>query len=333
MIHVATIGSGMIVDRMIQAIKETEGIQVDAVYSRTEKRAKEFAEKHQIVKSYWNMNEMFQDSDLDMIYIASPNSLHYEQSKKALLANKHVICEKPFCSTVEQAKELFSLAEEKGLYIFEAITNIHTPNYHCIQSELSRCGDIHLVQVNFSQFSSKYNEYKEGKHKNVFDLNFDGGSLMDINVYNLHFVAGLFGKPKKVTYVSNLGYNGIDTSGVVLMEYADKIAICTGAKDCSSPYAAYIQGDQGTIRMDQGSIGVCAHVDFLLPKGDVIGKKNKENSLELGIVQKNHMVYECEDFVSIIQSNDRNEYKKLKEQTLLVMSLLEECKKQRACQK
>lgn len=96
---------------------------------------------------------------------------------------------------------------------------------------------------------------------------------MDINVYNLHFVTGMFGKPNEVHYFKNVGYNGIDTSGIIIMQYPDFIATCTGAKDCSSPYAVYVQGDQGTIIVSGASSGVCKDVYFDAPKKDQIGKK------------------------------------------------------------
>ena len=332
MIRVATIGSGVIVDRMIQAIQSTNDMCVQAVYSRTMQKAQEFALKHHVETFYDDLDAMLADSQINTVYVASPNSLHYEQSKKALLAGKHVICEKPFCSRLAQAKELFALAEEKGVFIFEAITNIHTPNFKIIQDSLSRCGQVKMVQCNFSQFSSKYLDYKAHKQRNVFDLAFDGGALTDINVYNLHFVTGLFGMPTSCEYIANVGYNGIDTSGIVILKYEDMIAVCVGAKDCSSPNCAYIQGDEGTIRMDRASIGVCSHVDFIPPKGDGIGKKDANMFEELGIEQEFHMNYECEDFVSAIVNKEYDRYEQWKQQTLMVVSLLEECKKQRACQ-
>ena len=332
MIKVATIGSGIIVDRMIQAIQSTKDMHLQAVYSRTLQKAKEFANKHQVETYYDDIDAMLADPQVNTVYVASPNSLHYEQSKKALLAGKHVICEKPFCSTLQQAEELFEIAQKQGVFIFEAITNIHTPNFKIIKESLSRCGDVKLVQCNFSQFSSKYIAYKNHEQRNVFDLDFDGGAITDINVYNLHFVTGLFGKPQSCTYVANIGYNGIDTSGVVLLKYPGMLAICTGAKDCSSPNCAYIQGDAGTIRMDRASIGVCSHVDFIPPKGDGIGKKDTMVFEELGIEQDFHMNYECEDFVNVIQYKDYETYEQWKQQTLMVVELLECCKKQRACQ-
>lgn len=188
---VGTIGSGVIVDRMIEAMKMTQGIEVCAVYSRTLLRAQEFAQKHHISKYYDDLDKMLNDDDLDTIYVASPNGLHYSQSKQALLAGKHVICEKPFVPTVQEAIDLFTIAKEKKVYIFEAITTIHLPNYKITASHLKDLGDIKMIQCNFSQYSSRYEKYKAFEVTNVFDPAFSGGSLMDINVYCIHFVVGL----------------------------------------------------------------------------------------------------------------------------------------------
>lgn len=325
--RVGTIGSGVIVDRMIDAMKQTKDVEVVAVYSRTKEKAEAYAKKHQIKKSYHDLEEMFQDNNIDTIYVASPNSLHFEQSKKALQAGKHVICEKPFTPTLKEAEELFHIAKEKNVYIFEAITTIHLPNYQIVKDHLKDVGNIRLVQCNFSQFSSRYDQYKSHQVTNVFDPAFNGGALMDINVYCLHFVTGLFGSPLSSQYIANKGFNGIDTSGVVLMRYPDMLAICTGAKDSSSPNHVYIQGDQGTIRVFGSSCGVCSDVEFIPPKKDMIGKKDVSQALDIGVDQIMHMTYECAEFERIMRLQDMKAYEKLCDQTKLVVSILEECSK------
>lgn len=111
--NVATIGSGVIVDRMIEAMRLDGRYNLYCVYSRTKKRAKEFAEKHGIQKYYTDMEEMLNDENVDIVYVASPNSLHYSQSKMALEHKKHVINEKPFTPTLKECNELFEIAEKR----------------------------------------------------------------------------------------------------------------------------------------------------------------------------------------------------------------------------
>ena len=324
---IGTIGSGVIVDRMIEAVRMTDNMSIEAVYSRSEQKASMFAQKHGVNKYYWDLDEMLKDPQIDTIYVASPNSLHFSQSKKAILEKKHVITEKPFTPTLKECEELFDLARANNVFIFEAITTLHVPNYDIVKKHLNDCGDIKFVQCNFSQYSSRYGKYKNHEQTNAFDPNFNGGALMDINVYCIHFVTGIFGKPESFSYVYNQGYNGIDTSGILIMKYPDFIAICVGAKDSSSDNHVYIQGDQGTICVYGSSCGVCSNVEFIPPKKDMIGKKDIISSLNIGVEQKMHMSYECAEFERIVRTNDQCAYNKLTEQTKLVVSVLEDCLK------
>lgn len=325
--NVGTIGSGIVVDRMIEAMSLTEGLNLYCVYSRTKERAMAFAEKHNVNCYYTDLDKMLLDDNIDIVYIASPNSLHYVQAKKALLARKHVICEKSFTPTLKECIELFELAKENNVFIFEAITTIHLPNYALVKEHLKDCGDLKFVQCNFSQYSSRYEKYKNHEYTNIFDPAFNGGALMDINVYCIHFVTGIFGKPNSVSYIANRGYNGIDTSGILIMRYPGFIATCVGAKDSSSENHVYIQGDQGTIRVFGSSCGVCSDVEFIPPKKDMIGKKDVSQALDIGVDQIMHMTYECAEFERIIRLQDMKAYEKLCDQTKLVVSILEECSK------
>jgi predicted dehydrogenase len=327
--NVATIGTGVIVDRMIDAISRTEGMNLYGVYSRSMAKAQNFAAKHGAQKAWDDLDAMLADENVDIVYVASPNSLHYDQTKKALEAGKHVINEKPFASTLAQAKDLFDTAENNGVYVFEAITGQHVPNYEIVRNHLPELGPIAGVYCSYCQFSSKYPAFLDGSLPNVFNPDYDGGALMDINVYNIHFITGLFGKPEKVTYYPRKAANGIDTSGTLILEYPGFHAIAVGAKDSAAPAFASIQGEKGTLQSTQASTGLVSNVKFLPLKGDMIGKKDEDLSVNLGMEQGPHMDYECQDFVRIITEKDQEEYDRLKAQTLLVCDILEEAKRQR----
>lgn len=320
---IGTIGSGMIVDRFIQAIEMTEGVELVAVYSRGEEKAKAFAQKHNAKKYYVDIDEMLADEEIDTIYVASPNSLHYPQTLKALQAGKHVINEKPFTSTLEECDMLIRTAKENDVFLFEAITTLHLPNYRIIKENLKNIGDIRLVTCNFSQFSSRYGKYKNHEQSNAFDPAFSGGAIMDINVYNIHFTVGLFGKPNSYEYHPNIGYNGVDTSGVMIMKYDNFIATLIGAKDSSSEYLCFVQGDQASIKMSGGSTGVCKNVEIIPLKGDQIGVTNPvDSSNNIGIEQAMHMTYEVEAFRDIVNNNDMDKYNALLQHTRDVMEII-----------
>ncbi|MDQ0971335.1 putative dehydrogenase [Neobacillus niacini] len=131
---------------------------------------------------------MYSDPAVNFVYVASPNSLHFEQAYRALEFGKHVIIEKPITSTIAEIESLINLAEQKNLMLFEAITTIHLPNFHLIKQNIGKLGPLKFIQCNYSQFSSRYNSLLSGQTPNVFNPKFSGGALVDINIYNLHFV-------------------------------------------------------------------------------------------------------------------------------------------------
>lgn len=308
---IGTVGTGVIVEEFLSAVSELENVNCVAVYSRKQETASKLAKKFNIEKTYTDYDALLKDEEIEFIYIALPNSLHYEYTLKALNANKNVINEKPFTSTIEEAETLIKTAKEKQLFLFEAITTIHLPNYKKVNENLNKIGQIKLVQCNYSQYSSRYDRFLKGDFANVFTTKFSGGALYDINIYNLHFVAGLFGKPEEVKYFGNIAPNGIDTSGIAILKYPDFICECTGAKDAESPSFVIIQGDKGYIKVN-GSSNKC-------PSIEIQTKDGLENYNE----QKysNRMVYELIEFEKIFREKDFEKCYKLLNHSLNVMQI------------
>lgn len=314
MLHLATIGSGSIVDLFLDAVEKTEGIALEAAYSRTKERAVEFAKKHGASKGYSDLDAMFADGGIDCVYVASPNSLHYGYVKKALLAGKHVICEKPFVGSASEAEELFALAAGKKVFLMEAITVLHMPNFKCVREWLSEIGPVRLANFNYSQYSSRYDAYLEGRITNVFNPEFAGGALMDINVYNLHAAAGLFGAPKDARYFANRGFNGIDCSGTAVLFYDGFVCTCMGAKDCDGDNRAVIEGEKGYIVVKEAG-NLWGSAELFLRNGE---GKSVEYDLDT-----NRMIYEAADFVRAMETGDKEGLRSWQDETLLVMGILD----------
>ncbi len=165
-------------------------------------------------------------------------------SKVALEAGKHVIVEKPMACTAAQTEELAGLARRKKVFLFEAMTTQYQENYNKIRELLPRIGPVKLVQCNFSQYSSRYDAFCAGETPTSFDPACAGGALMDLNVYNISYIVGLFGEPNQVQYLANIE-RGIDTSGILTMEYNSFKAVSMAAKDCGAPARYVIQGTKG----------------------------------------------------------------------------------------
>lgn len=303
------IGSGMIVTEFLSRLVKMEEMEVVAVMDlpQAKEHLTQLCNENGVPNAVCSFEELIA-LGIDTVYVAVPNFLHYTYCKQALEAGKNVIVEKPMCSNERETKDLKRIAEEKNLFLFEAVTTVHFEAYQKIKEWLNRIGKVKLVNCNYSQYSSRYNAFREGTVLPAFDPNKSGGALMDLNLYNLHFVMGLFGKPNTMKYYANIERN-IDTSGELIMEYDGFIANCTAAKDCAAKPIYFIQGTDGYIstQMPPNSIGkVILHLN-----------DGTEEEYEDGMAFQ-RLVPEFTDFIRIINSNDHEECNKFLDMSVAV---------------
>lgn len=246
----AVLGTGKIVQEFLPMIQQVTDVELVALLStpRSLDKAKEMQAQYQVQEVYTDYETLLGNATIDTVYVALPNYLHYQYTKAALLQGKNVICEKPFTLNAQQLQELIQIATEKRLILLEAITNQYLNNFLQIKKDLAQLGKIKIVECNYSQYSSHYDAFKEGKILPAFDPQKGGGALMDINIYNIHFVVGLFGKPEKVQYLANIERD-IDTSGILVLDYGAFKAVCIGAKDSTAQIRSVIQGTDGSIEV------------------------------------------------------------------------------------
>ena len=315
MINVGIIGSGFIVPIFIEAVSVVKGYHIRAISGRNEKAINDLKEKYNIDYCSVNNDDVYSDPKIDAIYVALPNGLHYETGKKALLAGKHVIMEKPFTATYAQAKELIDLAKQKKKIIFDAVTLLHMPNYQKIKELLNEVGEIKMVNLNFSQYSSRYDRLLKGIILPAFDYKMAGGALMDLGIYNIDFVVGLFGSPKSVQYFPNM-YKKVDTSGVLVMDYGKFKVNSIAAKDCRAPLYVCIQGDKGFIRSDEAS-SVIKHISFTDNSG-------KTRSYALNKHPEVGHYHEYAVLKKLINDNDLKKAQEFNKLTLKTIKVLED---------
>ncbi len=313
-IKVGITGAGMTVPWFLEAAELIPEMEIGALFARKEEKRKELCEKYHIPAAYDSYEKLLADESLDVLYLPLPNSLHYSFAKQALEAGKHVILEKPFTVTYAEAKELAELAERKGLVLFEAVTNQYNPNYEKVRELLPGLGDIKIVQLNYSQYSSRYDAFKQGIVAPVFDPEKAGGALLDLNVYNIHFVTGLFGEPQSVHYYPNME-RGVDTSGILILEYPSFKCSCIAAKDCGAPLSINIQGDKGCI-FSHSNAGRFEEFSY---------QENKKESVPFALVDAEKSIFydELRAFADYWVRDDRAEFQKRLEQSLIVMKVLD----------
>lgn len=310
----AVIGTGMIATDALKALSYIPEIDVTAIFARPGSRAKgeRMAAEYSVPELYTDYDLLLEKSDTDFIYIGNVNSVHGEYAEKALLAGKHVIIEKPICTTLPELEKIWSLAQSKGLFMFEAVMFLHAPFFARIQEMVGKIGKIRSVQCNYSKYSSRYDRYKKGDIAPVFDPACEGGTLLDLNIYNINLIAALFGTPTgRIKYFANRGYNGIDTSGTMVAEYDGFCASCTAAKDSYSPCFDIIQGEDGYLML-HGSPGNFTEVEYSI--------KGQNGKLE--IVNREHkMIDEFTEFERIYRTKDYATCEKFMEISLTAIKI------------
>ena len=263
---IGVVGTGTIAREVLPLLRGW-GIEPCALCGtpRSRSAVEELCRANGVRAGFCDYGEMLAAADVDAVYVAVPNHLHFALAKQALEAGKHVIVEKPMTACVRESAALARLAKERSLFLFEAISTLYLPNYRKIRELLPRIGAVRLVSCNFSQYSRRYDEFRKGNILPVFDPERAGGALMDLNIYNLHYIMGLFGRAKTVRYQANIE-RGIDTGGIVTMDYGSFQAVAIAAKDCSAPASCVIQGTEGCI-LQSTPANTCGAVTLRLRDG------------------------------------------------------------------
>ena len=199
MIRFATVGSGWVVDTFIEAAQKAKvSMEHRAIYSFSQQGADAFGAKHPGCKIYTDLDMLAEDTDIDAVYIANPNALHYPTARKMLYNGKHVLCEKTSVVTSKQLKDLYDLADKKHLIFMEAIKSLYLPHADKIRLAMGKLGKIHMAKFDFCRYSSKFPALLRGESPNIFNPAFATGSLMDMGIYCVYPAVSFFGVPYEV---------------------------------------------------------------------------------------------------------------------------------------
>ena len=246
MFRIGIIGAGWIAEKMAQAITSLKDIEITAISSRSIEKASAFASKHNIPKAYGSYAEMVADPEIDLVYIATPHSHHYEHSMLALESGKPVLVEKAFTANAAQAESLIRTAKDKGLFITEAIWTRYMPLSHKVK-EIMESGIIGEPRIITATLC-----YMMENKERIVRADLCGGALLDLGVYALNFARMYFGTDIVKT-VSNchLGPTGMDMHESISLSFADgRMANLQSGALCLNDRQGIISGTEGYIRID-----------------------------------------------------------------------------------
>lgn len=289
-IKLGIIGTNFVSDWLCDSVKVSDGIVNHAVYSRARETGEAFANKHGIKSVYTDM-EQFLASDIDAVYIASPNFLHYAQAKAAICHGKHVLVEKPAALTRAEFESLEKLAQDKGVVILEAMRPAHDIAMNEVKNSLSKIGTIRRATFEFCQYSSRYDKFRAGEILNAFNPAMGNAAIMDIGIYPLHCCVMLFGEPRGIYSRSVKLHNGFEGMGTIFLDYGEVQAEVVYSKITDSVNPSIITGEDGTV-----SIGKTSTLETVT----LYPRKGEPKKL-IADRDGNNMVYEIADFVKMIR--------------------------------
>ena len=296
MLKLGIIGTSSISHHFLEAAHTSGEFQLSAVYSRKIETAEKFVEQYQGVKLFDQLNDFFNDS-FEVVYIASPNSLHFSQAKIALVAGKHVILEKPAVTQPHEWQELIEIAQENQRFIFEAARNYHENAFELVKDFLA---DKHVLgaDFNYAKYSSKMPILLADDTPNVFSDRFAGGALMDLGIYPIYAAVRLFGKPTHTTYQAQKLENSIDLNGDGILSYPNYQVHIKAGKNITSNLPCEIYTTDGTL-----TLNTIEHVS------SAIFTDHQGNEVQLPIQRAPHtMTEEVAAFANMIKQADLTLY-------------------------
>lgn len=280
-----------------------------AVCSRSLESARNFVDRHpeaftagtEIFDSY---DEFVKSNAIDAIYIGTPNSTHCNYTVRALEAGKHVLCEKPLACSAEEVRKMIDAARANRRMLMEAMVSTLNPNFRAARELISKIGKVRHYNSSFCQYSSKYEDLKQGRVASSFNPQLGGGALSDVGIYTTYPATALFGKPLRIQ--SNLikyatEFGPADIHGTIELGYDGMTAVLSFSKIIDSHTPTEICGEDGNVRMD--GIHICRQLSFAPHQAPSSGRGPAASYQIINEgLEKDEYFYEFEEFINVLEA-------------------------------
>ncbi len=308
------IGCGNIANTFCEDLALTKGAELTAVASRSIEKARLFAEKHNAKKAFGSYEHLLKDSEVDIVYIATPHVSHAELSIKAMQNGKHVLCEKPLALNYKQAWEIIRVSKETNLFFMEALWTRFNPNIIAIKELIDKgiIGEITYINADFSFKSDKSIDSR------VLALELGGGAILDIGIYPA-FLSYLFlGTPKSILAKSLLHpKTGCDLQTSMIFEYQKAQALLFCGFTINSDMIAKIYGTEGAIYL---------HKTWHMTEGFTIVKNNQEQVIQNKTIGHAY-VYEIQECMRCLEDKQIESILWSHQNSLDLISMLDKVRK------
>ncbi len=304
------LGPGHIAHSFAQGLTYVQNSSLVAVGSRDEKRAKAFAKKYGIPRAYGSYQQLAADSEVDIVYIATPHGRHYEDMLLCLENGKAVLCEKAFTLNADQARKVVALARQKGLFLMEAMWSRFLPTMQKARQlvEEGEIGEPQMLTAHLG-FRPQFNPQSR-----LFNPELGGGALLDIGVYPVSFTHWYWGMPEKIKTEAVLGTTGVDEQESIILQYSEgRQAVLFATLRSFTPGDALIMGSEGYLRI-RGPL--------FRPERLILVRKGKEKTIQVPL-EGNGYNYEAQEAVNCILQGKTESSQMPLEHTIQVMEIMD----------
>ena len=305
------LGTGSIAEKFAYGLSFVPHAKLVAVGSRSSESAQIFGQKFGIPKRFGSYERLARESDVEIVYVATPHSQHADNSLLLLQEGKAVLCEKPFTINSLEAERVITLARRKELFLMEAMWTRFLPSIAKVRKLIDEgaIGDIQMVNAGFG-FRAAY----DPGHR-LFDPSLGGGALLDVGIYSVSLSSMTLGYPKNIISSVHLGETGVDEQGAIVLGYEQgKMAVLTMAIRAELPQEAYIVGTKGRI---------CIHSPWWKSKRITLLVGKREEAYDFSF-EGNGLNYEAEEVMKCLREGKRESDIMPLNETLAVMKILDQ---------
>lgn len=297
-LNLGIIGTNSITNVFVDAALESELYVLKAVYSRSVEKAEAFGKPYGADVFETDLTAFAEHPEIDVVYVASPNSLHFEQAIELMKQGKHVIVEKPMFSNPKEWEIAVQTANENEVFLFDAARHIHEENFQQVKAEVQNIENIQGANFTYMKYSSRYDNVLNGEEPNIFSLKFSGGALADLGVYLVYAAVSWFGMPQTSHYFAQKVSTGVDGKGTIILRYPTFDVTMQTGKIASSYLPSEIYGLNKTISLD-GVTGISAI--------EIVDRKTGLKDNIAKAAQKSPMIEEAIAFAGIINHAEDEE--------------------------